>query len=654
MKKISFMFQIILIFITFMVSPFLAGQDQNSNKEDINSQNSKISQSDQKIIIDGKLDEWTNVKEIPVNLSPTGEKIDPSADLTVSTKFSFDSENFYVALRVIDDRFEFPDRSWRYGDGFYLTFIDPYQGDTSDRFYSFGFSLQGKELTKVLVNRDGEYFPNIAIKDIQLEILTDTLQRSINYEVSIPWKYIPPFRPFIHQKWGINLIYVDRDLDKRKTLQLYPDTGYDTELSNKRKGEIFLFIVHSPEKHEFQASMNASHYYHDSEKLITCAINSPSQNPDWKFSYVLSSAKTTVSSATNISLKKGMNLFKFFLEEENLFSGSYDLSLGIIDDQEKLKYREDLKFFILNRDELEKLKTKLIEVKSNDASLKDLKFRESLPTLEIRFEWIEKFMKDSSPFADISSLDQWYQDLNLLFKNVNEGKPALFLPGRIARLAHRSEIDNTLQPYSVFVPLDYDEQNPTPLFVTLHGSGVDERRIIYDITRALQLGRVRKNLSKFIVLSPKARGLSDWYLGDSGKDVIECINHVKKLYNIDGRNIILGGFSMGGYGTWRLGLLYPELFKALIIASGAVSPPENLKGENIIDLLDEAKAKKMNIFIVHGDKDNAVPVENARMAVQKLEEMGIEFNYLEVKDAGHGGYNKWDEIFAWLKRVMEK
>jgi len=284
-----------------MVSPFLAGQDQNSNKEDINSQNSKISQSDQKIIIDGKLDEWTNVKEIPVNLSPTGEKIDPSADLTVSTKFSFDSENFYVALRVIDDRFEFPDRSWRYGDGFYLTFIDPYQGDTSDRFYSFGFSLQGKELTKVLVNRDGEYFPNIAIKDIQLEILTDTLQRSINYEVSIPWKYIPPFRPFIHQKWGINLIYVDRDLDKRKTLQLYPDTGYDTELSNKRKGEIFLFIVHSPEKHEFQASMNASHYYHDSEKLITCAINSPSQNPDWKFSYVLSSAKTTVSSATNIS-----------------------------------------------------------------------------------------------------------------------------------------------------------------------------------------------------------------------------------------------------------------------------------------------------------------------------------------------------------------
>lgn len=643
--RIELMVMFIVFFITFISVPTLTIQP---------SENSRIFQTDEKIAIDGNLDEWSSIKEIPVNLSPAGKKIDTSPDIAVTVRLTFDSENFYAAIKAIDDRFEFPNRSWRYGDGLYLTFLDPYQGNTSDRYYSFGFSLHGEKLTKVLVNRDGEYFPEMSIKDIQLKITPDIPGRSINYEISIPLKYIRPFQPFIHQKWGINLVYVDRDRDQRKILQLYPDTDYDTELSNQRKGAIFHFTPHVPEKHEFQASINASHYHHDREKIITCAINSPSESSNWKINYILSSAKATASFVKNISLKKGMNLFRFLLEQENFSSGSYDLSLGIIDDQDSLKFREDMQFFVLNRDEFEKLESKLVQIKNNDALLKDLKFRESLSTLEIRFEWVEKFMKDSPPHADVGSLDQWHQELEFLLKNVEEGKPALFLPGRLARLAHRSAIDNTLQPYSVFIPLDYDEKTPTPLFVTLHGSGVDERKTIFNVTMALQRARARRRLENFILLSPKARGLSDWYLGDSGKDVIECLDHVKKLYSIDERNIILDGFSMGGYGAWRLGLLYPNLFKAIIIRSGAVSAPMYLMGENILDLLDKAKTNRINIFIVHGDKDNSVPVENARLAVKKLEELGIEFHYTEVKGAAHGGYDKWDEIFSWLKKIIEK
>jgi len=157
----------------------------------------------------------------------------------------------------------------------------------------------------------------------------------------------------------------------------------------------------------------------------------------------------------------------------------------------------------------------------------------------------------------------------------------------------------------------------------------------------------------FIILAPKARGLSDFYLGDSGRDVIECIDHVKKLYNIDEKNIILDGFSMGGYGAWRLGLLYPDLFRAVIIRSGAVSAPSYLKGEKIIERLDKG-AKGLNLFIIHGDRDNAVPIENARRAVSRLKELGIRFNYIEVKGATHSGYDKWDNIFVWLRRIMLK
>lgn len=634
------------LLIFFLVAIFPASVLLLQQSEDL-----MIVQTDKKIIIDGILDEWSTVKETPVNLFPDGKKLDPSPDLIVTARFTYDSKNFYAAIKAIDDHFEFPNRSWRYGDGLYLTFIDPYEGNESDRFCSFGFSLQDKKKTKVLVNRDGEYFPETSIKDIQLNINADKQKKSIVYEIAIPWEYIIPFKPFIHDKWGINLIYVDRDQDKRKILQLYPDLNYDTEFSRKRKGAIFNFINHIPKNREFQASMNASHFYQDDEKIVTLAVNSPSGDSGWKMIYEISSAFGNISSEKDISMKKGMNLISLSLKNDIKESSLYDLSLGIIDDKGSLKYTSDMQYFLLNRQEFENKNSKLTEVKKEELFSKDMIFRESLPALEIRLEWIKEFMEEAPPFADIRYLNQWHQEASTLLENINEGKPALFLPGRISRLAHRSKIDGTLQPYSVFIPENYDKETPFPLFVTLHGSGVDEQRPMYYMTRMVNYMSIKRNLKRnFIVLAPKARGLSDWYLGDSGKDVIECIDHVKKLYNIDEKNIILDGFSMGGYGAWRLGLLYPDLFKAVIIRSGGISPSASLKGENIIDLLD--KGKGLNLFIVHGDKDNAVPVENARKAVQRSKELGIKHIYIEVKGAAHGGYDKWDEIFRWLKTII--
>jgi len=124
------------LLIFFLVAIFPASVLLLQQSEDL-----MIVQTDKKIIIDGILDEWSTVKETPVNLFPDGKKLDPSPDLIVTARFTYDSKNFYAAIKAIDDHFEFPNRSWRYGDGLYLTFIDPYEGDESDRFCSFGFSL---------------------------------------------------------------------------------------------------------------------------------------------------------------------------------------------------------------------------------------------------------------------------------------------------------------------------------------------------------------------------------------------------------------------------------------------------------------------------------------------------------------------------------
>ncbi len=619
------------------------------------SENLKIFQTDNRIQIDGILDDWAGVAEIPINLSSTGEGIAPSEGMAVSAKFTYDAKNFYAAVVAQDDTFEFPNRSWRYGDGFFLTFLDPAKGNESDSFYSFGISLVEKNPEKVVVYKDGVGFPGIDIRDVELAIVPDEKEGVISYELSIPFKILVPFRPFMNDKWAINLIYADRDGSGRKLAQLYPDPDYDTEFSNKRKGAIFQFVNRVPEKPEIQMLINSSHFYDDSEKTITLAVHSPEDKTGWQFlTYLLGPGASNVQQKEEFSFKKGMDTVSFNLEEREYDTGVYDLSVGVIDENGSLNFKEDTRFFVVNRTKLEEFRSKFEEAKKSDLYAEDEKFRNSMPNLEIRFDWIEGYMEDGPPHTGIASIEEWMDEVEILVENVSEEKPAFFPLGSVGRYAHRSEIDGTLQPYTIYIPNDYDDEVQVALFVALHGSGVDEVSSALNMAKLISEARMQLQIPKMIMIAPQARGFSDWYLGDSGKDVIECIDHVKTLYNIDPKNIILQGFSMGGYGAWRLSILYPDIFKAAIILSGATSPPPFLKGEKILDLLDNAVGKKLNFFIVHGAKDNAVPVEAAREVVQKLKELGIPHEYIEIRDAYHTGYNKWVEIFRWLKNIVNQ
>ncbi|MBN1223222.1 MAG: hypothetical protein JXB23_08220, partial [Candidatus Aminicenantes bacterium] len=468
----------------------------------------KIFQTDQRMKVDGKLDDWRKVEGIPIVKTPVDKIVEPSSDLTVTAFFSFDTKNFYAAVKVRDDMLEYPSRSWRYGDGFYLTFLDPYKGEESDRFYTFGFSREEKQDVKVLVNKDGEYFPALEINDIELAIERDEKKGSIVYELAIPWETIPPLMPFIHDEWEINLIYIDRDQGKRKqVLQLHADQAYDTEITKLRKGAVVRFEKHVPQYPELQATFNATHFFNDDEKILTLAINSPIDMTNWKIRYELSSAKKNLSFNEDLAFKKGMNFIKHKVENLEESSGTYVLSLAVIDDANSLKFRSDHSFFVVNREEFQEFKAKSVEAKKSESYKEDEIFKASLPTYEIRLEWLEEFMEDAQPFADVHPLQLWMEELESLSKKIEEGKPSLFPPGQIVRLAHRSSIDGTLQPYSIFVPPTYTGQYSIPLFVTLHGSGVDERNTIF------YAARLTSRRGHFIILAPRARGLSDWYLG---------------------------------------------------------------------------------------------------------------------------------------------
>lgn len=603
------------------------------------------------VAIDGDFSEWEGIPEISVNRTPDGKIMEGNQDISVSARFMYDAENFYAAVRVADDHMEFPDRSWRYGDGFYLTFVDSPEGE-GVIFTSFGFSRQNGEDQKVLVNRNGVYFPGESIKHLEMKTRIQDDKNTMLYELAIPWDYLKPFQPFFRENLAVNLTYVDRDQGRRENIrQLEPDRHYDTEATNLRKGKLFQLNNPVPEKVQIQSLMNGTHFYHDDDMELKTALHSPGDLKGWRLRIISISGAFALDESKSLTLKAGMNRQPFLLPQRDYTSGVYDLSVGVVNSSGQLVYSRNHTFFILNRGELKDRRSRFNKMKAEIEEKQDAgTVIKSFPSVEIRFEWIEDFMAAAPDYAEFDPLKKWMEETPELMDELEKGRPALFPPGRVGRLAHKSGIDGTLQPYSVYVPPGFDPESPVPLLVTLHGSGVDEQTHIRSMVRRHDMLRSQDRLVPVIIMAPQARDLSGWYLGDSGRDVIECLRHLLTFYNIDKERIVLDGFSMGGYGAWRLGFLNPDLFRALIIRSGAIVPPPELEGENVLDFIQEPVP--LNILIVHGDKDQAVPVEQPRRAVERLKKLGIKHEYIEVRGAGHGNYDKSQEIFRWLMRAL--
>lgn len=124
--------------------------------------------------------------------------------------------------------------------------------------------------------------------------------------------------------------------------------------------------------------------------------------------------------------------------------------------------------------------------------------------------------------------------------------------GRLIR-AYISRIDGSVQPYSVTIPDSYDGR-PTRLDLVLHGYGATLNEVSFiALFGGSQPLPADQNFIQLQVFG-RTNNLYRW-AGEA--DVFEALASVRQRYNIDPRRIVLRGFSMGGAGTWHLGLHYP-------------------------------------------------------------------------------------------------
>lgn len=140
-------------------------------------------------------------------------------------------------------------------------------------------------------------------------------------------------------------------------------------------------------------------------------------------------------------------------------------------------------------------------------------------------------------------------------------------PGRKI-LGYQSSVDGSIQPFALALPEAYgkEPERRWPLHVVLHGRGATLNEVAF-----IQIhdGKPAAENADWIQLDVFGR-TNNAYRFAGEADVFEALADVKRRYRIDDRRIVLHGFSMGGAGSWHLGLHYPSLWCSVGPGAGFV------------------------------------------------------------------------------------
>lgn len=192
--------------------------------------------------------------------------------------------------------------------------------------------------------------------------------------------------------------------------------------------------------------------------------------------------------------------------------------------------------------------------------------------------------------------------------------------------------------YLLFLPKGYetDTAKRWPLILFLHGAG--ERGSELQKVAVHGPPKIVKDRPDFpfIVVSPQCPDGAIW----DDATVLALLDHVLDTCRVDRSRVYLTGLSMGGYGSWSLGLKYPDRFAAIAPICGGGNPIDLLLANpKKVDAL-----KSLPVWAFHGAKDSVVAlVESQRMA-EALKRFGTREVELTVyPDADH---DSWTATYA--------
>jgi dipeptidyl aminopeptidase/acylaminoacyl peptidase len=224
----------------------------------------------------------------------------------------------------------------------------------------------------------------------------------------------------------------------------------------------------------------------------------------------------------------------------------------------------------------------------------------------------------------------------------------------------------------------YDSgQRPSPLIVNPHGGPRSRDAKRFDLYTQVLVSR------GFSVLQVNYRGSTgrgkefvtelyeDWGGAEQG-DVATAVEHVIEKHDwIDEDRIAVFGGSYGGYSAYWQMVQYPDLydagiawigltdlndmyentmphFKTELMEKNIGTPAENPEFYDERSPVTHAENVDAPLFLVHGVNDRRVPVSQARIFREALEEHGyeaeVDFEYRELGEEGHASSDQAQKL----------
>lgn len=219
------------------------------------------------------------------------------------------------------------------------------------------------------------------------------------------------------------------------------------------------------------------------------------------------------------------------------------------------------------------------------------------------------------------------------------------------------------QTYGLWIPEGYDPDEPGPLLLLLHslsvhhnqyagGGGTESFATLYE--------QLAEGLDA-VAVTPLARGPDGWYWDEGLVDTLEVWADVREHYAVDDDRTYSSGYSMGGYGTYRLGTLMPDRLAGAVSWVGppahtfwayplSPSPSGPRQGPgNTHDQLESLR--HVPTYIVHGTNDELVPVTGVVHQAERLRELGYEHRLALHPGQDHLSFvyvDSWTRERDWL------
>lgn len=294
---------------------------------------------------------------------------------------------------------------------------------------------------------------------------------------------------------------------------------------------------------------------------------------------------------------------------------------------------------------------------------------EKLPDVEIFLEGVDRCLRQKLFFApgEVGAaralLHEGSRRAALLAKGES---PWERQPGRVV-LGFRSRVDGSAQPYQVMVPENYSFTNPTPgrLDIFLHGRGGTLNEINFMASARWVESYFGSAKWPFLIVQPYGRSNNGWrWAGET--DAFEALADVKRRYAVDNERVLLRGFSMGGHGTWHVGLQHPGDWAAMSPGAGFTDtvryqkmaerlPDWQLKLLKFYDPVDWAdNAHNLPVLAYCGDQDPALD-QHVQM-LESLRKAGAPYREFIGKDTPHryepGKRTEILEAFAGMRRTV--